>query len=651
LREELGQPPLSFKHLTAQEMAMELFKTLNTAAQPCLIILDQFEELLDPQTGKALTEQPGIGEWLDMLNSRPCASRVLLTSRFSLQGTRPYPPAYLQTYPVQALTVDEGVALLRKWGVQAKEAELRLAVERCQGHAQALLLLSGLLKRNPSVRIATLFNDSRYVHQRTNAMAELLNYIFTHQLNQDQRDLLRAFSVYREAVPLEAAQAIVEQRSPLTIERLMAALDVLLAQHLLQAAGDLRYHLHSLVAEFARDHFAEGGEQVNQQALRIAHAQAAQYYRRQAALTVLTRKQRRRIDDVHSLIEALYHHCRAGQQQDAYELMLQEGIFFDLQRWGGNSILLELYLHLLPSNTWQPAPVQAARIYNEIGEIYQVLGRERDAQRAYELALQGYRQLDDRGGIVNALDNLGSVYRRCGQIEEALACYEEAKLIGDEAEEDITGRGMTFNNLGYAYYALGKQSKSKELAGQRYQQALHYYQQALPLHRVAEDRSEEARTLNNLGQVYRALKQKAEAREAHQQALELAQEIGHRRIEADALNDLGIIYREEWNKEAALEYYGLALRIFREISARSEEANVLNNLGYLSFFKHQYDETLACFVLARDISNELQGSMQAELPKSVMTELRLELGEEQLKALLEEVEQRAEQIVEQILSG
>ena len=46
---------------------MALFNVLNTAEQPRLIVLDQFENLLDWRTGHALADRPGVGEWLDAI--------------------------------------------------------------------------------------------------------------------------------------------------------------------------------------------------------------------------------------------------------------------------------------------------------------------------------------------------------------------------------------------------------------------------------------------------------------------------------------------------------------------------------------------------------------------------------------------------------
>src|SRR5579871_5394751 len=66
---QLFEKPLpDFTRLSLQHQAMALFNVLNTAEHPRLIVLDQFENLLDWRTGHALADRPGVGEWLDAIN-------------------------------------------------------------------------------------------------------------------------------------------------------------------------------------------------------------------------------------------------------------------------------------------------------------------------------------------------------------------------------------------------------------------------------------------------------------------------------------------------------------------------------------------------------------------------------------------------------
>jgi len=102
----VGKPVPDLSSLPPQNQAYATFNALNTTDTtdtPRLIILDQFENLLDPHSGRALTPHSGVSEFLDALNSQPCACHVLLTSRPYPHGSRNDAPAALRIYRVDGL--------------------------------------------------------------------------------------------------------------------------------------------------------------------------------------------------------------------------------------------------------------------------------------------------------------------------------------------------------------------------------------------------------------------------------------------------------------------------------------------------------------------------------------------------------------------
>jgi hypothetical protein len=111
LFEAFANPLFDWNTLTPQNQALALLNLLNSRKESRLVILDQFENLLDLQTGYILSDRPGVGEWLDTINSQPCRCRFLLTSRLWPRGTREYPSTYLQEYHVNGLNVAEGTEL------------------------------------------------------------------------------------------------------------------------------------------------------------------------------------------------------------------------------------------------------------------------------------------------------------------------------------------------------------------------------------------------------------------------------------------------------------------------------------------------------------------------------------------------------------
>lgn len=68
LFQAMGKPVPDLGSLSPANQAAALFSLLDTYEVPCLVVLDQFENLLDPTTGFALSTKAGVGEWLDALN-------------------------------------------------------------------------------------------------------------------------------------------------------------------------------------------------------------------------------------------------------------------------------------------------------------------------------------------------------------------------------------------------------------------------------------------------------------------------------------------------------------------------------------------------------------------------------------------------------
>jgi tetratricopeptide (TPR) repeat protein len=646
LSQALGKPILDYANLTAHDQVLELFNLLYQCDAPRLILLDQFDEWLDAQTGAVRPERAGVDEWLDTINGQLCRSRLLLTSRIWPQGAHIYQSMCMQEFPVPGLQKDEGIALLRQRGMQGSAVDLALAVERCRGLPQALVLLDKLWHDSGLIKLAVLLNDPGYRQLWIDNVARnLFDYIYGQQLNASQRDLLFAFSIYRVPVPRRAVQMTTQNQVPQ--EQLMAALKILQARGLIlrQGASEGRYELHPIIAEYARKRFLEDAGRTNSDALRKAHSQAAQYYLHQFSLTTQPR-QRWRIEDVQYLIEAIWHYCQSGQQQAAYDLIIKEHIFRDLQRWGRNTVLLELYISFLPSTSWQPAPEQAGRIYNEIGDIYDDLGQKDKARQYFEKAIVSFKQSGLRQGEVKALINLGAMYRAYGQIEQALTYYQEAMHICDESKEEIPDKGILLHNIGKAYQSLGERERTKSSQNDHYTLALEYYKQALFIHETTKNSAGEARTRHNIGEVYAAMGQYEQARQYYEQALDLFLELGDRRGEGIVYSDLGVLQRELSRMKAAFEYYTQALAIFREIGDRWQEATVLKNLGRLFVFVDRFDVALACFLLATEIADAIHKNTDAEpVPRWV----RASLTTEEFELYWSQAEAHAAQIVDQAI--
>ncbi len=476
----LGNRPAGFEQLPPQSQAYALLNALNKLDMPLLIVLDQFENLLNLDTGEALT--PETGELLNALNSSSCPSRILLTSRPRPRGIRMTTYDSLVLYPVSDLTIAEGQALLKSRGVTtATEKDLQLAVERCNGHSLSLCLLASLLDEN-KLELSTLLNDPTYKQLWDKNVAEKLLAEIYKRLNDNQRELLHALSIYREAVPRDAIQALISDATKTQLDTLLSTLQ---AQQLVQVVEGARRQLHPIVATYVQNY----DEQINKESTLLDHEKAAQYYIQLAEKKCPPRNERKRIADVEPLIEAVWQFCQAEQWQEAYELMDEEALFYDVRLWGGNVILLEIGQSLLVAKDLLE-PLQLADIYHQLGWISDDLGRKKDALRYYQMSLIIHRKQGNRIRESDTLVGLGRVYDNLGQKQEALRYYEQALAI-DKEVGDRGGEGTTLNNLGRVYNALGQK-----------QEALKYYEQALAIFGQVGDRGGEGTTLWNIGAYY-----------------------------------------------------------------------------------------------------------------------------------------------------
>ena len=582
----LGKPLPDFSSLSPHSQVLSLMNVLNTADEPRLIILDQFEQFLDAQTGQVLANCPGVGEWLEALNSQLCRCRILLTSRPRPRGIHEYPPTFVQEYHVEGLTIAEGMELLRQQGVKETDTALQMAAKRCDGHAYSLVLLASLLSDYRISLMALLEHTTLWAGD---IATNILDTIYTQQLNERQQELLRAFSVFREAVPLEATQAIVTTTSK---AQLFAALKVLRTQHLVQAAGEGQYQLHAIVSEYAQRHFDEHDELANVQALQAAHTKAAQYFQQQAMICP-PRGKRQGVSDIQPLVEMVWHYCQAGQWQEAYNLMELEDLFVDLSRWGRSATLLDLCRLLLPLDKWHPGRLQSLRITIHLGQVYERLGELEEARKCYEEALQTSREIGEREGESAALNNLGSVNIDLGKMEEARGHLEEAIEISRELG-DRKAEGRRLNNLGELFASLGKKDKAREC-----------FEEALHTSHEAGDLEGEGASLNNLGGIFDGLGGRDEAIDYYEKALQISRTLGDRRGESVCLGNLGYVYNQIGKKDEARTYYEQALRIRREIADRMGEGTLLNNLGKLYDDLGEGEEAQTCYEQALSMMREI----------------------------------------------
>ncbi|MGN0711432.1 MAG: tetratricopeptide repeat protein [Anaerovoracaceae bacterium] len=106
-------------------------------------------------------------------------------------------------------------------------------------------------------------------------------------------------------------------------------------------------------------------------------------------------------------------------------------------------------------------------ISNELGGIYRVTSRFRDAENAYNIALTAIGQLNltDTEKHATTLLNMASVYSASGNMEKALSLYEQSAAIYKKSGscEDYNLAAL-YNNISHVYEDMGDLSKAEDYA-------------------------------------------------------------------------------------------------------------------------------------------------------------------------------------------
>ena len=209
--------------------------------------------------------------------------------------------------------------------------------------------------------------------------------------------------------------------------------------------------------------------------------------------------------------------------------------------------------------------IEYANVINNIGLVYNRLGKYDEALKYYEKALDIFQKIDNRQQIASALNNIGNVYDNLGKSEKAIDFQQQAYRINKDIDNK---RGMASNliNMGIAYASLSQHDT-----------ALEYLNQTKGMYEELGDLTNLGIAHNYLGESYLNLADKlqpignryAKANTHFKKALQLAEQTGSLEGQHTALNNLATTYFQMGNYKDAFEAKNSALNL--NDSIRSSE--------------------------------------------------------------------------------
>lgn len=216
----------------------------------------------------------------------------------------------------------------------------------------------------------------------------------------------------------------------------------------------------------------------------------------------------------------------------------------------------------------QNDPAGVANILNNLGVTYCNLGEPQQALGYHDRALKIRQELDRKRDIAQSLINIGLVFDRSGEWQKGFEQYSQAlsllRSIQEATANDRSNEASALNNIGYGYASLGDP-----------QTALDYFTESLAIRKTLNRPREEGASLSNIGNAHFLMGNLGDALAYCNNALPKLNNWGA----AYNLINLGNIYRSMGNSQAALEHYGQALTALSSTDDRQGQAAAFNGIG------------------------------------------------------------------------
>ncbi len=562
---------------------------LRQMGEGVLIVLDQFDELLDAGHFQEPVGRGAVSLFLESLRKDLGASRFLLTSYRSPYGSTNSESAQVRSYFVSRVSIPEGVALLQQRGVVGTHQQMSLVWQRCAGHVYALVLFSVLSKLS-GFALSYLLDSPDYAQMWRGEVTLKLLAAAAYFLNPVQRTLMRSLCLFREPVSIDIILAammgenagINENRTGENIfeHELAALMNLALVQ---QFPDDCRE---------GRDQSGPYGVQPPDNSGRRGRDQSGPY----GVQPPDNSSKRESGTRGRYMLHALLRQFMMAHYLD------------DSTRLRGGNTTSALGVAILPDLT--PNDPQALEVALAAGHI-------RVAASYASLAQSLCPSSEARSDIQDVEPLLAQIIHLClgWRWQQAYDCMQaeglHERLLRWGAWNTLIrlytamippygiltrrDEGQVRSHLGFLYGRAGDYAQSRIC-----------YEQALAIQREVGDRHGEAVALANQGEMFREQGEVQLARDNFEQALLLNEQEDDQHLLSVLLHNLGLLAQNEKDYSQAFQHYVEALKLARHSQEQFHQGMILTNMGMLLYEQGRATEALKLLSNALRLRQSLQ---------------------------------------------
>lgn len=566
--------PLSFTFQGNADPKVQLLGFLGQMKQAMLLVLDNFEQLIEG------------ADLLAALLQRAPAVKLLVTSRerlnlrdewlLDIQGL-PFPETNQnQTSKVadadtrETFEVGQGnYSALQLFEQRARQVQADfdlttdyLAVSRiCQlvegmplglelAAAWVRLLTCQEIAREIEKSLEFLTTSLRDVPARHRSLAAVFDHSWNHLSSEEQR-VFRSLAVFRGGFSHEAAEQVAGASLPL--------LAALVDKSMLRRNASGRYELHELLRQYGAEKLDEAGETEQTQDRHLAFflklaEEVEPHLAGSEQINWLPQ-----LDLEYDNLRAALDWSRTAEGTAEFGLRLAGSLTIFWDRRSHFSEGVAYLLAALSNPETQERTATRAKALHRIAGLAFELGDFTRVRAWLEESQAINRELGPAGKseLAHALIMLGVIDAEEGNFVAAISLQQEALVILREMKDSI-GTARALRMLGWCALRMGA-----------YEQATDYFTEALPITRQIGERFNEAQALSGLGETVLRQGDTERATRFLEAALLLNREVGSKWGIAALLGSLGWVALLQGNLWRAVTLLKESLILRQEIGDRA----------------------------------------------------------------------------------
>lgn len=216
-------------------------------------------------------------------------------------------------------------------------------------------------------------------------------------------------------------------------------------------------------------------------------------------------------------------------------------------------------------------PHALARVYGDLGDVYESLGQNDVALRYHFEAMKIGERLGLKYELGRYMSNIAWIYKNQRNFQPAFEFIEKSLKIRTEIK-DVFGISNAHNVKGIIFFQQKK-----------YSEAIQWLESALKIRQAIGHREGVSACLYNLGLVYEEQKQLGKALDYQLRALAIENDIGNKFNIGIAYNSIGSLYTQVQKYDSAQLYLSRAQRLGKETG--SMELQMENCFYWSEFFE------------------------------------------------------------------